>query len=300
MKVVVSGASGLVGSALVPHLRSQGHEVVTLVRREPRASHEVRWDPSSGRLDPAALTGTQAAVHLSGAGVGDHRWTEKYKRTILRSRVDSTDLLARTLASLDPVPHVLVSSSGVDYYPDSPEEFTEDGERGSGFLADVTRAWEAAADPARAAGIAVSHTRTGLVLSRHGGVLSRLRPLIRLGLAGPIGPGRQWWSWITLPDHVRALTRLLDGDLPGPVNHTSPQPLPQGELMRALARAAHRPAVLPAPTAALRVAVGQFTESIVASHRVLPKRLLEAGFTFEHPDVESAARWAMGAAAPAG
>lgn len=293
MKVVVSGASGLVGSALVPHLRSQGHQVITLVRREPRADHEVRWDPSSGRLDPGALTGTQAAVHLAGAGVGDHRWTDEYKRTILNSRVASTDLLSRVLATLDPVPEVLVSSSGVDFYPDVDAEVGENGGHGNGFLAEVTRAWEAAADPARAAGIAVSHTRTGLVLSRAGGVLGRLGPLIRWGLGGPIGSGRQWWSWITLPDHVRAITRLLDGDLPGPVNHTAPQPVRQRELMRALARAAHRPAVVPAPTAALRLVVGEFTESIVASHRVLPKRLLAAGFTFEHPDVESAARWAM-------
>ncbi|GAB3594928.1 TIGR01777 family oxidoreductase [Angustibacter peucedani] len=294
MKVVVTGASGLVGQALVPHLRAAGHEVTTLVRRPPQAAHEVRWDPSSSRLDPADLAGVEAAVHLAGAGVGDHRWTDDYKRTILRSRVDSTDLLSRTLAALDPVPRVLVSSSGVDHYPDSDEPMTEQSPTGTGFLADVTTAWEAAADPARAAGITVSHTRSGLVLSREGGVLQRLRPLIRLGLAGPIGSGRQWWSWITLPDQVRAITRLLDGDLPGAVNHCAPEPARQRDLMKALARAAHRPAVVPAPTLALRVVVGQFTESIVASHRVLPRRLTEAGFTFTHPDVDSAARWTLG------
>ncbi|GAA4356693.1 TIGR01777 family oxidoreductase [Angustibacter luteus] len=291
MKVVVTGASGLIGSALVPHLREQGHEVLSLVRRTPASRHQARWDPDEGRIDVAALQGTDAVVHLAGAGVGDHRWTASYKRTILQSRVDGTTLISRTIAELDPAPRVLVSASGIDYYPDTDTEVTERSGRGTAFLSDVVEAWEGATASAREAGIAVSYARSALVLARKGGVLERLRPLVNLGLAGPIGPGDQWWSWITLDDQVRALTRLLDGDLPGPVNLSSPDPVPQRELVRALARQAHRPAILPAPTFALRAAVGQFSETIVASHRVVPRRLLDAGFTFEHPTLADAVRW---------
>jgi uncharacterized protein len=289
MKIVVSGASGLVGSALVPHLRGQGHTVLRLVRRPTQRADEVHWDPAAGLIDAGALTGVEGAVHLSGAGVGDHRWTDAYKRTILRSRVDSTDLLARTLAGLDPRPRILVSASGVDYYADSPQEMDEDSPPGSGFLSEVTRAWEAAADPARDAGIAVSHTRSGLILSPDGGVLKRLMPLIRLGLGGPVGSGRQWWSWITLHDHVRAVTRLLEADLPGPVNLTAAVPVQQREFMRQLARAARRPAVVPVPGLAVRVGIGGFAEAVLASHRVVPRRLHDAGFTFDHPDLAVAA-----------
>jgi hypothetical protein len=233
-------------------------------------------------------------VHLAGAGVGDHRWTDAYKRTILRSRVDGTALIARTLAELDPMPRVLVTASGIDYYPDSPEEVTEQSPRGEGFLSDVVLAWEAAAEPARQAGVTVSNARSALVLARKGGVLGRLGPLIRLGAAGPIGDGKQWWSWITLPDHVRALTRLLDGDLPGAVNLSAPESSMQRDLMHELAHAVHRPAVVPVPAFVLRAAIGQFTETIVASHRVVPRRLLDAGFTYEHATLPEAARWAMG------
>ena len=289
MKIVVSGASGLVGSALVPHLRGQGHDVLRLVRRATQAPDEVYWDPAAGVIDDGALRGVEAAVNLSGAGVGDHRWTDSYQRTILRSRVDTTDLLSRALTRLDPLPRVLVSASGMDYYADTREEVTEESPRGSGFLSEVTRDWEAAAEPARHAGVIVSHPRSGLILSPHGGVLKRLMPLIRLGLGGPVGSGRQWWSWITLHDHVRALTRLLDADLPGPVNLTAPVPVEQRAFMAVLARAAHRPAVLPVPGLAVRVGIGGFAEAVLASHRVVPQRLLDAGFTFDQPDLAVAA-----------
>ncbi|WP_426561004.1 TIGR01777 family oxidoreductase [Angustibacter sp. McL0619] len=294
MKVVVTGSSGLVGSALVPHLREQGHTVLTLVRRTPQSRNEARWDPGEGRIDVAALQGTDCVVHLAGAGVGDHRWTDSYKRTILRSRVDGTSLIARTVAALDPAPRVLVTASGIDFYPDSPDEVTEESPRGSAFLSDVVQAWEGAAAPAVEAGVSVSHARSALVLAPRGGVMSRLGPLVRLGVSGPIGSGRQWWSWITLEDHVRALTRLLDGDLPGPVNLASPAPATQRDLMRALASQVHRPSVLPVPEIAVRAAIGQFAETVVASHRVVPRRLLDAGFTFRHPTLAEAAPWVMG------
>jgi uncharacterized protein (TIGR01777 family) len=294
MKVVVTGASGLIGTPLVARLRTEGHVVTRLVRRAPSAPDEAWWDPRSGKIDHLALEGADAVVHLAGAGVGDHRWTDAYKREILRSRVEGTDLIARSAAALDRPPRVLVCASGIDYYADTDEPVDEDGPRGDAFLADVVVAWEGAAQPARDAGITVTHARSALVLSPAGGVLARLRPLLALGLAGPIGSGRQWWSWIALPDHLRALIRLLDADLPGPVNLSSPHPERQHDLIRALARQRRRPSVMPAPTFALRVLVGQFTETIVASHRVQPRRLLDAGFTFDYPDATSAARWAMG------
>jgi uncharacterized protein (TIGR01777 family) len=294
MKVVVTGASGLIGSALVPHLRRGGHEVVTLVRRAPRTPSEAHWDPARGAIDQAAIADVDAAVHLAGAGVGDHRWTDDYRCTILRSRVDGTTLLARTLASLDRPPRVLVSASGIDHYPDTDEELTEQSGRGTGFLADVTQAWEDATAPAQDAGITVACIRTGVVLAPRGGMMQRVRPLVRLGLAGPLGSGQQWWSWITLTDHVRAVTRLLDGDLAGPVNLSAPEPARQRDVMRALAAAAHRPAVLPVPAFAVRLALGGFAGAVLASHRVVPRRLLDAGFTFEHPDIRSAAGHVMG------
>jgi uncharacterized protein len=293
MRVLVSGASGLIGSALVPHLRTRGHHVLTLVRREPRTADEVSWDPAAGRLDVGALAGIEGAVHLSGAGVADHRWTETYRRTILDSRVTTTALLASALAALDPAPRALVCASGVDYYLPSAEPVTEAAPAGTDFLAGVCRAWEDAASPARHAGICVSHLRTGLVLARRGGVMGRLGPLTRLGLAGPLGSGRQWWSWITLPDQVAAVTLLLEDAIHGPVNLTSPEPVPQADLIRALARAANRPALLPAPAFAVRLALGGFAETVLADRRIRPARLTDLGFAFQHPDIGSAAAWAM-------
>ncbi len=294
MKVAVTGASGLIGSALVPHLRGRGDEVVRLVRREPGQPDEVRWDPAAGKVDLLGLAGTEAVVHLAGAGVGDHRWTEKYKRQILDSRVDGTRTIARAMAALDPLPRVLVSGSAKDYYGERGDELLdEDASAGIGFFPDVVTAWERAADPARAAGIRVTHPRTGLVMSSQGGAFGRLLPLLRLGLAGPLGSGRQWWSWITLTDQVRALTFLLDEDVHGPVNLGSPRPMPQRELVAVVGRVAHRPTVLPAPAFALRIALGEFAGDILTSNRLVPRALTDAGFTFEHPDAETAAAWLL-------
>ena len=294
MKVAVTGASGLIGSALVPHLRGRGDEVIRLVRRTPERSDEVRWNPTTGDIDLAGLRGTEAVVHLAGAGVGDHRWTEAYKRQILSSRVDGTRTIARAMATLDPLPQVLVSGSAMGFYGDRGDELlSEQSPAGTGFLPDVVTAWERAAAPAREAGIRVAHPRTSLVMSPHGGAFGRLLPLVRLGLGGPLGSGQQWWSWITLHDQLRAITFLIDTDIAGPVNLASPQPLPQREIVAALGRTAHRPAIVPAPAFALRIALGEFAGDILASARLAPAVLTGAGFTFDHPEFDAAAAWVL-------
>jgi uncharacterized protein (TIGR01777 family) len=291
MRVVVSGASGLIGTALTASLRADGHEVLRLTR-SPRDDGDVGWDPDAGELDPAALTGVDAAVHLAGAGIAEHRWTPDYKRLVLDSRVGPTELLARTLARLSPRPGVLLSGSAIGFYGDTgAAAVDESAGRGSGFLADVCVAWEAASAPAADAGIRVAQLRTGVVLAGHGAMMARLRPLFTAGLGGPIGSGRQFWSWISLTDEVRAIRFLLDHDVAGPVNLTGPTPVPQRQFATVLGRVLHRPAVLPTPGFAVRLAVGPFAdEGILAGQRVLPAALEAAGFHWEHPDVESALR----------
>jgi uncharacterized protein len=292
VKVVVAGASGLIGTPLVRRWRAAGHDVVRLVRREPTAPGEVRWDPAAGVLDPAALAGADAAVDLAGAGVGDRRWTAAYRRTIVESRTRATATLARALAQQDRPPAVLLQASATGYYGDRGEDvLTESSSPAEEFLARVCVAWEAAAAPARAAGIRTVLLRTGLVLAAGGGAAGALLPLLRLGLGGPLGDGRAWWSWITLEDELRAIDHLLGADVSGPVNLVSPEPARNGDVIRAIAAAQHRPAALAVPGWALRAAVGPFAEEVLASRRVLPQVLQGAGFTFSHPDVDSAARW---------
>jgi uncharacterized protein (TIGR01777 family) len=289
VRIVVTGSSGLLGTALVTRLHAAGHDVVRLVRRPPRAADEVRWDPAAGEVDVAGLAGVDAAVHLAGAGIGDRRWTDSYKQTIRASRVDGTRTLATALAALVPRPRVLVSGSAAGYYGDRGDEvLTENSTGGEGFLAEVVRAWEAAAAPAVQAGIRVVFARTGLVLAPQGGALGRMLPLARLGLAGPLGSGQQWWPWITLEDEVRAIAFLLERDLEGPVNLSAPQPVRQVELARTLGRALHRPALLPAPAFGLRLVLGDFADDVLASQRMLPSRLLDAGFAFNQRTVEQA------------
>lgn len=292
MRVIVAGSHGLIGSALVAHLTDEGHEVTRLVRRTARSPQEISWDPAAGRLDPGALAGHDAVVNLGGAGVGDRRWTAAYRRTILQSRTRPTALLARALAERDDGPRVLLQGSAVGWYGDrGAEELTETTPGGEGFLADVVRAWEGSTAPAEEAGVRVVHLRTGIVVSRRGGSFGRLLPLLRLGLGGPLGDGRSYWPWITLVDEVRAVSHLLDSSVSGATNVVGPSPAPQGEVVRAVARRLHRPAALRVPRVALRVALGPFADDVVASQRVLPAVLLADGFTFTHPDLESAARW---------
>jgi hypothetical protein len=296
VKIAVTGASGLIGTALVTRLHAAGHDVVRLVRRPPRAADEVSWDPDGGNVDLDGLAGLDAAVHLAGAGVGDHRWTDDYKRTIRNSRVLGTRTLVKALTALDPLPSVLVSASGVDFYGEDrgEEELTEDSAVGEGFLPAVCLAWEAETEPASAAGIRVARIRSGLVMSPSGGAFGRMLPLVKAGLGGPLGSGKQWWPWITLEDEVAAIEFLLTHDASGPFNLAAPHPARQKDVMKALARAAHRPALpVPAPKAALRIALGEFAGAVVGSKRVLPRRLVASGFTFRHPELDGAAEWVL-------
>ena len=314
-RVAVTGASGLIGSALVAALHERGDEVVRLVRRPVRAADEAQWDPSSRHLDPAALDGVDAVVNLAGAGVGDHRWTPAYKREILASRTDSTHAVATAVAATG-LPLRLVNGSAVGIYGDRGDErLTEASDPGDGFLAEVVRAWEAAANPAVEAGAPVAFARTGLVLAPLGdasGHLLRLDrsgmlvatdggaagPLLRsarLGLAGPLGSGRQFWPWITLADEVRAILHLLDHpEVTGPVNLVGPAPSRQKAVASALGEALGRPAILPVPGFALRLALGEFAGDILGSQRVVGDVLEGSGFVHEHGDLADAVRWLVG------
>ena len=291
MKVVVTGSSGLIGSALVSNLRGEGHDVRRLVRRVPRADDEIQWHPSSGHLEPEALDGVDAVVHLAGAGIGDHRWTADYKQEIRDSRVHGTTAIATAIASAARPPRVLVSGSAVGFYGDTGENAADESSpSGDGFLASVVREWEAATTPAADAGIRVVTIRTGVVLSADGGLLGQVLPLFKLGLGGRLGSGRQWMSWVSIADHVAAVRHLLASDgISGAVNVTAPEPVRNKDFTKSLARALHRPAIAIVPSPALKVALGGFAEEgALVSQRVLPTRLEDAGFTFTFADIDAA------------
>jgi uncharacterized protein (TIGR01777 family) len=296
MWVVVTGSSGFIGSALVRNLRDDGHEVLRLVRREPDGPDEARWDPY-GAVDVKAIDGADAVVHLAGPGIGDRRWTESYKQKLRDSRVAGTRNLAQSLTGLDGKPKVLISASGMNYYGDTGDrEADETAPHQPGFLADLARDWEAAAAPAAEAGIRVVHPRSTHVLAKDGGLLGRMIPLFRLGLGGNLGSGRQWMSWITRDDHIAALRFLVDRDgISGPVNLASPDPVTNAEFTKALGRALGRPAVLSVPSFALRIALdGLADEGALINLRIAPGRLTEAGFSFRHPDLDTALRHVLG------
>ncbi|MGI8923488.1 MAG: TIGR01777 family oxidoreductase [Fimbriimonadales bacterium] len=291
MKVVMSGASGLIGAALAEALASDGHEVVPLVRRQAGPG-EARWDPENGYVDLEGVRGVHAAVHLAGENVVG-RWTAAKKQRILRSRQQGTRTLAEALTGLDPRPRVLLSASGVNYYGDRGDEvLTEKSAPGEGFLAGVCREWEAATAPATSAGIRVANLRLGVVLSGKGGAIAKMRLPFGLGLGGRIGSGRQWMSWIALDDAVAAFRHALSADtLSGPVNTTSPNPVTNAEFTRTLARALRRPTFLAVPAFALRIAFGQMAdESLLSSVRAVPLSLLESGFQFRYPSLDAALR----------
>jgi uncharacterized protein (TIGR01777 family) len=292
MKIASTGSSGLIGSALVSALRRDGDEVLRLVRRAPRSADEMAWDPGAphGGLDPAALRGVGAVVNLAGAGVADHRWTASYKEKIRASRVTSTRALAGLLADMDSPPSVVLSGSAIGWYGDTGgREVDETTPAGAGFLAGVVKDWEAAADPARQAGLRVVTLRSGIVITRQGGMLGRFLPLFRLGLGTRLGPGTQVMSWVALADWIRIARFLLDHpEISGPVNLTSPEPVTNAAFTSALAAALHRPAVLSVPSPVLSLALGEVTSDLLSSARVRPRRLPDAGFEFSFPSMAGA------------
>lgn len=294
MDVAISGASGLIGTALVESLQASGDRPVALVRRPPRPGEDaILWHPAERAIDATSLEGIDAVVHLAGAGIGDKRWTDDYKREVLESRTRPTALLAETLAGLRRPPSVLVSGSAIGYYGDRGDEvLPETSSAGDLFLSEVCVAWEQAARPAADAGIRVAYSRTGIVLDRSGGALPKLLPLFRLGLGGRMGSGRQWWSWITLADQVRALRWLLDHDVDGPVNLVAPGAVTNAEFSRVLGQVLHRPAVLPVPAFGPKLLRGpQLAEELLfASQRVQPTVLTSSGFPFSHRDLEHGLR----------
>lgn len=282
-RVAITGASGLIGNALVGKLKSEGHTVQKLVRRQPISAEEIYWNPLDSKIDLEALEGVDAIIHLAGAGVGDKRWTKKYKSEILNSRLLGTSTIANAVAQLKP--KVFISSSAIGWYGETGNRAVTESDRGGDdFLAAVCREWEAAAD--LAGDVRTAKIRTGLVLDPTGGALGRMLPLFRFGLGGKLGSGKQWWSWITLHDELRAIQFIMDNEkLSGPINLTSPNPVTNQEFTSALARALRRPALFPAPAFALKVALGGFSTEILGSKKVLPAALLDAGFTFDFPHI---------------
>ncbi len=291
MRVAVTGSSGLIGTALAESLRRDGHEVTRLVRRPP-ASGEIRWDPEagSGGLEPAALDGVDAVVHLSGAPIAGGRWTQARKRVLRASRIQSTQALVTAIAGAAAPPSVLLSGSAIGWYGDTgARAVDESAPPGTGFLAALVSDWEAAAQPARQPGVRVVNLRSGVVLSRRGGMLALMAPPFRFGLGARMGSGTQFISWISLTDHVRALRYLLDhADVDGPVNLTAPAPVTNAALTAELARALHRPAALRIPAPVLQAVLGELSGELLASQRVLPQRLTDAGFAFRHPGIAGA------------
>ena len=289
MKVVVSGASGLIGSELVPALRASGHEVIRLVRREVASVDEVAWNPATGSLDAHLLEGVDAIVNLSGENIGQ-RWTASRKREILDSRLAATGLLAQTAVTLDPRPSVFVSAGGVGVYGDRGDEIvTEESTLGTGFEADVVRAWEAAAAPARDAGIRVVNFRQGMVLAKEGGALARMLLPFKLGVGGRVGSGKQWWTWVAIDDVTAAYGFVLGHEIDGVVNLAAPNPVTNAQFADALGKALGRPTILPTPAFAIRALFGEMGEDVLlCGRRALPARLIEAGFDFSAPTIETA------------
>ncbi len=294
MDVAISGSSGLIGTALMAALSDAGHRPIRLVRRTPKpGADEIRWMPLDGEIDDQSLNGVDAVVNLAGAGIGDKRWTEAYKKLCFDSRVDGTKLLATTMAELDNRPSVFLSGSAIGYYgPQGDEELTEKSPAGSGFLADLTVAWEEAATPAIDVGIRTAFLRTGIVLSRSGGALSKLLPLFKLGLGGKFGSGAQYMSWVSIDDEVNAILYLLEADISGPVNLTAPEPVTNAQFTEALASVLGRPSFLPVPAFGPKLVLGadRADALLFDSARILPEVLEGSGYDFAHPDVETALR----------
>lgn len=296
MRVAITGSSGLIGKALTANLTADGHQVLRIVRRPPTSADELRWDPVAGRIDLGALEGVTAIVNLAGAGVGDRRWSDKYKTEIRESRVMSARTIARAAAELKVKPSVLVSASAIGFYGDRGNEpLTESSSKGTGFLSDVCADWEGAADPARDAGIRVVHPRTGLVVSKDGGAWEKLFRIFKLGIGGRLGSGDQYWSFISLRDEINALRFLIGNEaINGPVNLTAPHPVTNREAIRDLARVLSRPAVMAVPSFALKTVLGEFSIEVLSSARVLPEVLRDSGFRWQDPTMTEALEAALG------
>ncbi|MER5728658.1 TIGR01777 family oxidoreductase [Streptomyces sp. NPDC002138] len=295
MRIVVTGSAGLIGAALVRSLRADGHDIVRLVRHTPTAADEAEWDPRRGYVAPDALTGCEAVVHLAGAGVGDHRWSPAYKREIRDSRVLGTAAIATAVAEMERPPAVLVCGSAIGYYGDTGQRAVdESAPPGHGFLPSVCVEWEAAAAPAREAGVRTVFARTGLVVAAEGGAWGKLFPVFRAGIGGRLGNGRQYWSYISMHDEIAALRHLIvTPELSGPVNLTAPEPLTNREVTAAMGRVLRRPTLCAVPAPAMRLVLGEFAGDVLGSQRVLPARLLESGFVFRHPGIDESIRAAL-------
>ena len=290
-RIAIAGASGFIGSALAKHLEQLGHAVIRIGRREDPRHGNIKWDPEKGDLDPTLLAGVRIVINLCGENTGERRWTPEYKKKLIDSRVKTTDLLARTIAKCDPHPRVLVNMSAIGYYGDrGDEEIDEDSSAGSGFLAELVRLWEGAADPAREAGVRVVHPRSAPVLHPDGGMLEKITPYVKLGGGAVIGSGQQWVSWISRSDVIRALSWIsLHESLSGPLLVSSPTPVRNEEFMRTLAKRLHRPTLVRVPDFAVRMLFGEMgEETVLSGQKIIPRQLMDSGFLFEHPTLDQA------------
>ena len=297
MNILVTGASGLIGRPLVSHLQSKGHTVVSAVRRQPRDASERRWDPATGHLDENFFDGINAVIHLAGAGIGDKRWSDSYKREILESRTKGTRLLAEGMARAANRPTVFLSGSAIGIYgARGDERLDETSTHGSDFLADVCEQWEAAAAPARDAGIRTVFLRTGIVLSKDGGALKKQLPIFQLGAGGRFGDGRHWQSWIAIDDEIGAIEHLLTSTLSGPVNLTAPNPVTNADFTKTLAKVLRRPSLLPIPSFGPKLLLGtELAKALLfTGQRVEPAALQRDGFTFRYTTLEAALRGILG------
>ena len=296
MRIAITGPSGLIGTALSRRLTGDGHDVVAVVRRQPN-DNEIGWSVTENRIDDNAFDGIDVVVHLAGAGIGDHRWTDDYKRELLESRTVGTALVAEAVRSASPPPSVLLSGSAIGFYGSSPTATFEEGDdSGKGFLADLCVAWEAAADPARTEHTRVAFLRTGIVLSADGGALKKQLPLFKFGLGGKMGSGHQWQSWISIDDVVGAITHLLSSDVSGPVNLTTPLPVTNSEFTKTLGKVLGRPTLLPIPKFGPKLVLGgELADNLLfRGQKVLPTVLQRDGYEFQHPDLDAALRSVLG------
>lgn len=296
MRIAITGSSGLIGTALGARLTNDGHEVVPVVRRKP-SDNEIGWSVDENRIDDGAFDGIDSVVHLAGAGIGDKRWTDEYKRELLDSRTVGTALVAKAVNDAANPPSVLLSGSAIGFYGSSPTAtFDEDDAAGDGFLADLCEAWESAAAPAQIDGTRVVYLRTGIVLSAKGGALKKQLPLFKFGLGGKMGKGDQWQSWISIDDQVAAIVHLLSSDISGPVNLTAPNPVTNAEFTDTLGSVLKRPTFMPIPKFGPKLVLGgELADNLLFSgQKVMPTVLQNDGFEFSHPDLTSALRAQLG------